>query len=76
MMTKKSSIFPLFTKGKRRMDVYVDALLPSPFSIFPSVSGRRVSDGDGALVNHSNDSQKRWLHKETHVCSPFFKCPA
>lgn len=46
------------------------------FSIFPSVVGRRVLDVDGVLVNHGNDSQKRWLHKETHVCSPLFKCPA
>lgn len=46
------------------------------FSIYPSVPGRRVLDADGVLVNHSNDSQKRWLHKETHVCSPLFKCPA
>lgn len=44
--------------------------------LFLSVPGRRVLVVDGVLVNHSNDSQKRWLHKETHVCSPLFKCPA
>lgn len=63
---KESSIFHLFTKGKKHIEFSVDEP-PLP------CRGRRVSDADGVLVNHSNDSQTRWLHKETHVCSPLFK---
>lgn len=47
-------------------------------SIFPSLFGRWVSElvFDGVVVNHNNDSQKRCLYKETHVCSLLFKRPA
>lgn len=80
IMTKKVLYFSQLQKKKTHTKSCLDQSysFPSISPIFPSLFGRWLldCDVDGVVVNHNNDSQKRWLYKETHVCSLLFKRPA